>query len=219
MDLLTEALNRSHDYYHLLSGVDLPLKTQKEMVTFFERNYGCEFIGISPNWADNPEIFQRYKLHWFFQDKIGKNKNMIYVVSRLITKIEKFLKFQRSRKETIRFFGGPEWFSITEEAAKYIVQYADWAKKRFKHTLCSDEIYAQTIIGNSDFVNRIYKYESGNPYIECLRYAKFNGSSPFVLEIKDYDSIMKSGCLFARKFGTQNENQRLLVEKIYSKYK
>ena len=40
-------LNRPYSYYHLLSGVDLPLKSQSEIHVFFTDNAGKEFIGYS----------------------------------------------------------------------------------------------------------------------------------------------------------------------------
>lgn len=190
LDLITEALKTEHDYYHLISGVDLPLKNNYDMAEFFKKNKGKEFIGITPEWAESPGIAQRYKLHWFFQDNIGKKKNILYFVSRVITKVEKHIGFKREKGEDIHFFGGPEWFSITEQAARYILSQGDWAKKRFRETICSDEIYAQTIIGNSPFAEEIYNKESKDSYAECLRYAKFNRESPFVLNVKDYDNLV-----------------------------
>lgn len=59
LDLLAEALKTQHDYYHLISGVDLPLKKHSDMVAFFENNNGKEFIGITPNWAESPSIAKR----------------------------------------------------------------------------------------------------------------------------------------------------------------
>jgi hypothetical protein len=37
LDLITEALKTEHDYYHLISGVDLPLKNNYDMVEFFKK--------------------------------------------------------------------------------------------------------------------------------------------------------------------------------------
>lgn len=219
LDLLTEALKSKHDYYHLISGVDLPLKSNSDMVDFFTEHYGKEFIGITPNWAESPSIVQRYKLHWFLQDDIGKKKNLLYCLSRVITKTEKLLGYKRGKRENIHFYGGPVWFSVTENAAIYIVNHGDWAKKRFRKTICCDEIYAQTIIGNSDFINKIYNSDSGDSYGECLRYARFNGLSPFTLNIKDYDILVKSDCLFARKFGTNGLEEKDIVDKIFNLYK
>lgn len=217
--LMQIASKNRHDYYHLISGVDLPLKNQAEMQDFFEKNYGYEFIGITPKWAESNPITQRYKLHWFFQDSIGKKKNILYIISRMITKWEKMFRYKRHILENISFYGGPNWFSLTEGAIKYALKHEDWVKERFKNTICCDEIFLQTIIGNSNFVEKIYNKDSNNSYLECLRFARFNKSSPYVLDMNDYEPLLSSGCLFARKFGSKTEEQMELVDKIYRLYK
>lgn len=42
--LLREAVKQKHDYYHLISGHDLPLRKHSEIVAFFEANKGKQFI-------------------------------------------------------------------------------------------------------------------------------------------------------------------------------
>lgn len=219
LDLMVEASKTKHDYYHFISGVDLPLKKHSEMLEFFERNKGKEFIGITPEWTKRSAISERYELHWFLQDKIGKTKGILYIMSRVITKLEKIIKYKRKKYENIDFHGGPTWFSLTESAIKYILDNEVWIKKRFRHTICCDEIYAQTIIGNSKFKDNIYNLESNDSYAECLRYVEFDAESPFVLEIKDYEKIVHSGCIFARKFGTKSREQRELVDRVFNDYK
>lgn len=39
--------NGDYDYYHLLSGVDLPLKSQDYIHQFFEEHRGKEFVGVT----------------------------------------------------------------------------------------------------------------------------------------------------------------------------
>jgi len=219
LGLLEKALKTKHDYYHLISGVDLPLKNNSDMVDFFVKNKGKEFIGITPGWAESPTISERYKLHWLFQDNIGKKRNLIFFLSRIITNIEKIYGYKRERGEKIYFYGGPVWFSITEDAAIYIIKHGGWAKKRFRATICCDEIFAQTIIGNSEFAERIYNKGVKDSHSQCLRFVRFNKESPFVLEIKDLDDLVNSGCLFARKFATNSVNEIALVDKIYDLYR
>ena len=216
--LMEEAVKTKHDYYHLISGVDLPLLAHENMMTFFEKYYGDEFIGISPNWVQNSYISGRYKLHWFFQEMIGKQKNIIFFISRTITNMEKIMHITRKRNESTIFYGGPNWFSITEKAVFLILQHKDWILKRFKSTICCDEIFCQTIIGNSVFGNKIHNFDADNPYEQCLRYVVFGQNSPFVLDMSDYDDIISSGCLFARKFGTKTNSQKELVDKIYTQF-
>lgn len=42
--LLKKAIQKEYMYYHLISGVDMPLKTQDEIHDFFKDNNGLEFI-------------------------------------------------------------------------------------------------------------------------------------------------------------------------------
>ena len=42
--LLNEATKSYHDYYHLISGHDFPIKSHKEIMAFFEKNAGKQFI-------------------------------------------------------------------------------------------------------------------------------------------------------------------------------
>lgn len=77
----------------------------------------------------------------------------------------------------------------------------------------------QTILCNSDFINKIHDFDTGYAYKECLRFVKFKDSSPFTLDDKDYFKIIDSKCLFARKFRSETQQQKVLVEKIYSMFK
>ena len=42
--LFQSAWEHGYEYYHLISGVDLPIKTQDEIHEFFREHYGKEFI-------------------------------------------------------------------------------------------------------------------------------------------------------------------------------
>ena len=42
--LLQQAVGVYHDYYHLISGQDLPLKSNRAISDFFSSNFGKEFV-------------------------------------------------------------------------------------------------------------------------------------------------------------------------------
>ncbi len=44
LNLLKLAINGNYGYYHLLSGVDLPIKSKDKISEFFEANNGTEFV-------------------------------------------------------------------------------------------------------------------------------------------------------------------------------
>ena len=66
MFLFNEAYKKGpFDYYHLLSGVDLPLKSNDYIHDFFDQNKGKEFVGI----MDEQSCFICYKrvcYYYFF---------------------------------------------------------------------------------------------------------------------------------------------------------
>ena len=45
-NLLEESLKGNYDYYHLLSGVDFPIKSNSYIKYFFLRNNGKEFVNL-----------------------------------------------------------------------------------------------------------------------------------------------------------------------------
>ena len=57
-ELLTESTKTFHDYYHLISGVDLPIKNHKEIEDFFSTNNGREFVEIIEGYSKR-KIYKR----------------------------------------------------------------------------------------------------------------------------------------------------------------
>ena len=54
--------NRKYDYYHLISGMDLPLKNQLEIHQFFKKNNGKQFVHFSGKNSENEcQIKRRVK--------------------------------------------------------------------------------------------------------------------------------------------------------------
>jgi hypothetical protein len=90
-------------------------------------------------------------------------------------------------------------FKYLDKNKKYI--------KRYKWTICADEIFYQTIINQIDGINIINN---------CLRYIdwKSGPEHPRILRINDYEKIMESGNLFARKFDETVDNE--IIDKIYA---
>ncbi|GHV81412.1 hypothetical protein AGMMS49944_32030 [Spirochaetia bacterium] len=109
------------------------------------------------------------------------------------------------------FYGGANWTNYTHNCVKKIFEYLQKDKKyinRFKWTNCADEIFYQTIIHQNDGLN-----------IEdnCLRYVDWESGPeyPRTLRMDDYETIMKSGALFARKFDFNVDKK--IMESIYEK--
>lgn len=64
--LETASMKGPYDYYHLLSGVDLPIKSQDYIHHFFEKNKGYEFVPYSCGEANLKDLERKvFKYHLF----------------------------------------------------------------------------------------------------------------------------------------------------------
>lgn len=60
--LLKNAIKGNYDYYHLLSGVDLPIKPAKDILDFFKEHQGTEFMHFcSPEYCQSYNTVRRVK--------------------------------------------------------------------------------------------------------------------------------------------------------------
>lgn len=211
--LLETAVRQRYDYYHLLSGVDMPLKNQNEIHEFFEKNAGKEYIGIDEQSENGKGFAARLQYYRFLQDKIGRNPGLL---SALLERIEDYsLKIQRVAgvdrlgEQAGMMYKGPQWFSITHHLAMHVLMQRKMIRKRYQHCLCADEIFMQTIVMNSPY--------RGNIVNDCLRYIDWERGSPYTFTTEDYSLLMDSGKMFARKFDEKVDFQ--IVEKIWESIK
>ncbi len=201
----------SYCYYHLLSGVDLPIKNNQYIKNFFELNKGKKFIITNRicEGNNNFHLLDRIKYYYFLQNKIGRNAKKITrlyeFVESFSLKLQKKLKISRKSCELAEFYKGGNWFSITHDLATYIVEKETEIKKSFSHTHCADEIFLQTMAMHSPYKDSII---SNN-----LRYIDWKRGQPYTFQIEDYDLLMKCDKLFARKFSSKTDLK--IIDKIY----
>lgn len=206
--LLKNALSEGeYSYFHLISGVDLPIKSNKEIYSFFE-NSQKEFIHFeSEKLPSDKESYYRnynfnmenYKKSFFYKfiNKVGLLMQHI-----LLIKIN----------QEVEFCTGANWFSITRECASFIVSREDSIYKIYKYTRSPDESFVQTIVYNSKFKNRLYNNNFDDNYDACKRLIDWKRGNPYIFRISDYESIISSPCFFARKFDERVDKK--IIEKI-----
>ena len=129
--------------------------------------------------------------------------------------IQKLCRVDRQKHNPYELCFGSSWFSITDEFAFYILEHWDYLLNNFKHTFAPDEIYVQTLCYNSKFKDRLYMDNMDDDYRASQRYIDWKRGNPYTFTINDYEELMNSGCLFARKFDIKTEEQREIIEKIY----
>lgn len=220
--LLKEATKQKYDYYHLLSGVDLPLKNQDEIHNFFNKCGHKDFVHFCYHHEVNNHIIERVKYHHLFLKNIRSNNKTNRFISQklhsILLRIQKIINYSRIKNEQDKYYYGANWFSITDELANYIVSKGKQILKKYKNTLCADEIFLQTLVFNSKFYKNLYLYEDDN-YKQIMRYIDWKRGEPYTFTIDDYNLLTESNMLFARKTSTKTQKEKQLVDKIYKNIK
>lgn len=98
MFLFNEAYKKGpFDYYHLLSGVDLPLKSNDYIHDFFDQNKGKEFVGI----MDEQSCFICYKrvCYYYFFVRYERRKwgRFIVWLNKISVKFQKMVGINRNK--------------------------------------------------------------------------------------------------------------------------
>lgn len=226
MDLLQAASSRfQYQYYHLLSGMDLRLKTQDEIHAFFQ-NETHEFIGMTPDGGSYAEKHACY-YHLFLHNRFYRKCKPLKALDRGLMYAQRVLGLKRVYEKGLKISTGWQWFSITDDFCRYVLSQRPFIKKMFSYVLDVDEKFMGTMINRLGAYDRLYHVakpgEGDQGYREgCSRYVDFSRPVPQPYTWgrddlqKDYMELMDSGMLFARKFD-ENVNPeiiRMIVEHL-----
>lgn len=206
MHLLKAAAKKEYDYYHLLSGLDLPLKSQEEIRAFFEHAYPKNFIKYDDRAMQSGSFLHRVKTYHLFQDYFGLNKGIVPGFLRRLENGSLWLQKRMGvqRKQYIPPYKGTNWFSITHELVQYVLSREDIIKKQFYYTVCADEVFLHSIVMDSPYKDTVVS--------DSLRAVDWTRGTPYVYRAEDVSDLLRSEKLFGRKF---DENiDRAAIEKI-----
>ena len=199
----TACQRHSYNYYHLLSGVDMPLKSQDHIHQFFHEHQGKEFVGYSyGNISEQMRL--KIQLYHLFPKHFRETKGWKAFGRKFLRAT--FLRLQLAlgikRNRGITFKKGTQWISITHDLAIYLLKQKKHVLHMYHHTFCSDEVFVQTICWNSHFRERVYDLH--NDGRGCMRAIKWIDSQLWEWEEKDYELLMQAEALFARKFSNKH---------------
>lgn len=203
--MLRAATRGGHAYYHLISGADLPIKSQDFIHQFFADNQGTEFVALCGDY--HREWVSR--AHLFVPLLRSRNKGVRWAGARAhkwSNRLQEFLGIDLTRKLGQPVYYGSDWYSITHDLATYALSRESVVKRAFRHSFIPTEFYMPTIIANSRFADRVFPSE-GDPYRSNVRFLEFphGGSGPRLLGEADVPTLLASERLFARKFSMTRE--------------
>ena len=195
-------------YYHLLSGVDLPLKSQDYIHRFFEEHTGKEFVGYTLT-EMTPEMGRRMQRWHLFPRHFSRRRNCYSVLRALGIRLQEVLGIRRN--QDIDFKKGSQWVSITDEMVRWLLEKKPWAMKTFSHTFVPDECFIQTLAWMSPLRKNLFNTrEDGTG---CMRAIGWRGCELVDWSVSDLDELAASPALFARKFNSSDPD---FIQKIVS---
>jgi len=213
MRLLERAVQGEYDYYHLMTGVDLPLKTNEEIDQFFRQNNGAEFISFDQEANETRNFVKRYDGYHFSICYFGGNallKRAVAILQKIVKKVmravNRYVRRSRNYPDLV-FMKGSSYFDITHALACHVLSQKTLIEKIFKHTLCCDEVFLHTVAYNSPYREKITY--SGTRFIDWSKHE----NSPEALTMEHYGQLMDSTKLFARKFSSAHSAE--LIQKMY----
>ncbi len=191
--------NGPYSYYHILSGVDLPIKNQDYIHAFFDNHINEEFIGFCDQSLNRRKMDDNFNRYLFFSKQMRLGSTLFDIFRR---SLNKFCGIFIRRKSSFPVYEGPNWASVTEEVIKELLSKKDFILSRFKMTQSSDEVFLQSIVANSpQLMKRTHiKCLNEDNRDRCLRAIDWERGSPYVWRISDIKTLENSKMLFARKF-------------------
>jgi len=205
--LMKTAAPEGYAYYHLISGLDLPVKDQDTIHSFFERHQGEEFLDL---WKESPHTHTRYHYRALFPE--GAGKPLQNLANNVYKAFQMALGLQINRET--KFYFASTWFSLTHACIKYILSQETWITHTFRGTSSTDEIFIPTIVMNSPFRDRLYTGDG----IRNLRFIDWSrGESsrhPWTFRAEDWDLLMSTPYFWARKFDERVDAE--IIDRLYN---
>lgn len=194
MTLFRAAAEGHYQYYHLISGMDLPLKTQDDIHQFFLENNGKEFMELLPVSGDNHKLRSRTQYYHLLADIAGSGQDLrgkgLRTLNRTLVSLQKALHIRR--KDIVALYKGANWVSITDGMVHYLLSQEEILHKQFRMSFCADEMFLQSIAMASPL--------HGNITGETMRAIDWERGRPYTYRAEDVPALLASAGLWGRKF-------------------
>jgi hypothetical protein len=210
--------NNSNYHFIMLSGEDLPLKSNNYIHDFLGSNIQTSFLNhwelpYDKWWGGGMFRFENF---YFFEYK--EHRKLNYWINRIVKKmhLQFMLPLNRFYKKfpDFKIYGASQWMVLSKDLVAFVLEKNNDNKKFnsiFKYVLAPDELYFATLILNFD-VRKQFPICNMKTHLVCFSGAE---ASPKYLQVEDLENN-KEDLLFARKFDS-NVNKEA-IDKIKKKY-
>ena len=213
--LFKMAFPKSYERYLLITGQDIPIKSNTQISEFFSINSDKEYFEYLklPTLFWNNGGMDRIDRYWPLE--YGHLSGLHSFIAHVLSWVQKRLYASRlarffKRPIDYEFYGGSNYMDLTGSCVAKVLEYIDKHPRyirRFLYTRIPEEIFFQTIILSlpgleiENLVLRYVDWESGPEY-------------PKVLDISDLNKVKRSPAIFARKVDERKDN--MIIDAIYS---
>ncbi|MDR0542772.1 MAG: glycosyl transferase [Dysgonamonadaceae bacterium] len=191
-------------YYHLISGTHLPLYSQDYIHRFFNGVQNREVLADMP--TSDYEINMKLQRYNFFMKTyfhpcsfVKRSSQLLWVAA---LKIQRILHISRYKNQS--FTKASNWVSITDNCVDFLLSMKKEILKKYRFSMCGDEFFIPSTLESSSvkwdvlFCDKLLKVDIGK-------------SKSHFYHLEDYEDLINSHCLFARKFGRED---MAVVDKI-----
>lgn len=193
-----------YSHHHLISGVDLPLKNQDYIHSFFAQHQGKEFVGLHQRPMNSHA--DRALHYWHPFTRSFRGSGCVFAIKRIL----RYLVIQTQvllgirRNTTIPFHKGGQWVSITRELIDYLLEQEDRAFTIFSRTFGADEYFVPTLIWDTPFMERLFDAtDESRGAMRCIGWRADGQLIDFTSQ--DLPALQQTEYLFARKFNSRDK--------------
>ncbi|GHV45303.1 glycosyl transferase [Bacteroidia bacterium] len=205
-----------------LTGQDYPIRSNRAIDDFLEKNADLNFIDSIPveeNWAETyRDKTESYKFnlsagrgHCVTFRKVSK-ASVKALLNGTITMSQFLLLFKKRKlKLGLRQYGGSAWWTLNMETLRkmydYITGNYSVLYKYYQYTTCPDEIFFQTIAKYLSETDSSVKLFPTITYVNWTR--DLQAASPVVFTLNDLPELKEKSqqFLFARKFDADLDSE------------
>ena len=205
--LLRESFKDEHiGYFHFISAIDYPIKSINYILDFFSKSHK-DYLQYNADESGFRHLVDRYYFYDSpYLDKTRSKRTwsgsvvrqLLIFVQRLSWCAVQVFHIPIRKKIPLRYYHGSNWFHFSRQAVEYILSFVDhnsWLLKRFKYTAVADESFFTMILkDNPDRAKHIV-----NDDLELKMKDGTMNRGGYILREEDYDRIVASEALFARK--------------------
>lgn len=207
-------------YFHLLSGIDYPLKPLSHILHFFENNTH-NYLTYVPEESNMRYLIERF--YFYDNDYINpQNKKhrlkfqLLLFIQRCTWFLVQVLGIRIRKKLNMQYYHGTQWFSLHRTAITYIINHLNenpWILKRFQHTaVCDESFFIMLLMNNPELRESIV-----NNDLRLRMYDGMPNRGGYILTEKDFELIKNSRALFGRKFiSGKSEKLIQLINDMFS---